>query len=205
MRMAYCIAIIALFVSCGTVHGGPVLLGSISNSWQGTDPATRETAEMGDRLLYTVIGDPRSGDLFENNRVTVQRDAPPVVVDESLVFGDDPDFAVIAELLTDGLSMGNPDGTAIQEISVLGMIGESEAIIDVLVPRISEFDLFGYEVERIDRHVAFSIISPGGIPGTEGTVFRIDGVYEFWGQPIPEPTTLGLLGAGIVFGLIRRV
>ncbi|MCH7591277.1 MAG: hypothetical protein IH989_00655, partial [Planctomycetes bacterium] len=195
MRRTTYIAVLAVFVSCGTAHGGPVLLGSISNSWQGTDPTTMETIEMGDRLLYVVVGDSRYGDLFEETRVLVRRDDPPIIVDESMILGSDSDFALIAELLTDGTSLGEPDGSGLQEIRVLGLIG-GEEIIDVHVPRISEFDLFGYEVERIDRRVAFTIMSPGGIPGTEGTVFRIEGVYEFWG--IPEPTTLGLLCAGSI-------
>ena len=202
MKRTTCMTIMAGFVSCSIAHAGPVLLGSISNTWEATDPGTFDKVEMGDRLLYEVVGYGGSGDLFEDTLVLVRRDEPPIFVDESLVLGSDPDFALIAELLTDGISLGEPDGAGLQSIRVLGLIG-SEEIIDVHVPRISEFDLFGYEVERIDRHVAFSIMSPGGVPGTEGTVFRIDGVYEFYGTPIPEPSALWLLVVGVGY-LLRK-
>lgn len=198
MRWISRITVVAVFVSCGVARADLVLLGTISNTWDGTDPASIQEYLMGDRLLYETSSHPTWGDLFEDTRVLLLRDGPAVTITESLTAAGDPDFAVIAEWMTDGISTGDAGSEAFQEIRVLGLLG-SEEIIDVHVDRISEFDLFGYQVERIDRHVTFSIRSPAGDPEAIGTEFRMGGVYEFWGSRVPEPGTLWLLGAGWVF------
>jgi len=203
MRWISRIAVVAVLVSYSGARAGPVLLGTISNTWDGTDPASIEEYLMGDRLLYEYIGAGGLGDLFEDTRVVVRRDGPAVTINESLTVDSDPDFAVIAAWLTDGISTSDGSTDGFQEILVLGLIG-SEEIIDVHVDRMSEFDLFGYEVERIDRHVTFSIRSPAGNPDAMGTEFRMGGVYEFWGSRIPEPGTLWLLVVGSAFLAKRR-
>lgn len=193
MRLS-AVAILAT-LSGATSLASPILLGTISNTWEGGEPTTITEYLAGDRLLYITVGEARWGDLFEDTLVLISRDGPPVTVSESATALTDPDFAIIAELLTDGISLGRPEGGGLQEISVLGMIG-GEELIDVHVPRFSDFDLYGYEIERIDREVTFSLASPIGDPSAPGTEFRIGGVYEIWGSVVPEPATLGLLLVG---------
>lgn len=201
MRTMAQMALVASLACCGTARADLILLGTVSNTWHGTDSSIVDEQLAGDRLLYHVVGLGGGADLFEQYRVTIRLDAPPVTVDQSVTEGDDPDFVKIAELLTDGLSLGDPTGAGLQEISVLGLIG-TEEIIDLHVPRISEFDLFGYRVERIDRHVTFSITTSDD--PTVGTDSWMGGVYEFWGSVIPEPTTFVLLAVGALPLLKRR-
>ncbi len=185
---------------CGPATAGPILLGTLSNTWHGTDNRLIDELAVGDRLLYTVIGYADGGDLFEDTRVTIRINGPPVTISESVTFGDDPDFATVARLLTDGRSLHGEVGSGYQEISVLGLIG-GEELIAVHVPRVSAYDLFGYRVERIDRHVTFSMTEMDlpDLPDQKGTEIIFGGVYEIWGHPIPEPTTaiLILFGMGI--------
>ncbi len=200
MRRISHITMVAVLASCGVAQAGPVLLATIANTWHSGEPGTVTEYLAGDRMLYVTVGEARSGDLFEDTRVLIRRDGPPVTLSESATVATDPDFAIIAELLTDGVSLGRPDGTGLQEISVLGMIG-GEELIDVHVPRFSDFDLFGYQIERIDREVRFSLASPFGDPSAPGTEFRIGGAYEIWGSVVPEPATFALLlvGSAVLF------
>ena len=190
------VAVILLTLSgLSQSYASPVLLGTISNTSHRGEPGTVPEYLAADRLLYITVGEARWGDLFEDTHVLISRDGPAVTVSESATALTDPDFAVIAELLTDGISLGRPEGGGLQEISVLGMIG-GEELIDVHVPRYSGFDLYGYQIARIDREVTFSLASPVGDPSAPGTEFRIGGVYEIWGAAIPEPGTMALLGVG---------
>ncbi|MFH0883981.1 MAG: PEP-CTERM sorting domain-containing protein [bacterium] len=119
-----------------------------------------------------------------------------------MTLGDDPDFAVIAALMTDGVSYPGSGDPALQEISALGLIG-GEDILEVYVPRNSEYDLLGYQVERIDREVTFSMRTIIGGPDSDSTEVYVGGVYEIWGSVVPEPATLCLLATGAAL-LIRR-
>lgn len=128
------VALLVVLSMSTTASAGPILLATISNTWRGTDAAIIQEYSAGDRLLYVVIGQAGWGDLFEDTRVALQLDGPPVTINESVTFVDDADFSIIAQLLTDGISLGNPDGGGFQEISVLGRIG-GEEMLDVHVPK----------------------------------------------------------------------
>lgn len=194
------LGVVVFILISGPAVAGPILLGTLSNTRHRTDDHVVAELSIGDRLLYTVIGFADGGDLFEDARVTIRINGPPVTISESVTFGDDPDFATVARLLTDGRSLRGEEGSGYQEISVLGLLG-GEELIAVHVPRFSAYDLFGYRVERIDRHVTFSMTEMDfpDLPDQKGTEIIFGGVYEIWGHPIPEPTTalLILFGMGI--------
>ncbi|MBU0719188.1 MAG: PEP-CTERM sorting domain-containing protein, partial [Planctomycetes bacterium] len=102
-----------------------------------------------------------------------------------------------------GISYPDSDEAALQEIDVLGRIG-GEEILDVYVPRNSQYDLLGYQVERIDRQVTFSIRTVVDGTGENSAVFYNGGVYEVWGSVVPEPATLCLLATGAALVMRRR-
>ncbi|MFH0883982.1 MAG: PEP-CTERM sorting domain-containing protein [bacterium] len=201
MRRTLQLVLLVTLVSCGVAQAGPILLASLSNTYVGTEPSILEEYLAGDRLLYNVIGQADWGDLFEGTRVVIRVGEPPTTISESVTAGDDPDFAMIAALMTDGVSYPDCGQAGFQEIAALGRIG-GEDILEVHVPRNSEYDLLGYEVERIDREVTFSMRTIiGGADGGSTEVYA-GGVYEIWGSVVPEPATLCLLATGA--GLVMR-
>jgi hypothetical protein len=198
-------------MACGVVIANtktadalPVLLATVSNDVHPYADDIIETWAMGDVFQYSVQNEDGyfRARLFEDTRVSVRVNDAPITLNESITAADDPDFALVAQFLTDGISFAE---NVFQDVMVLRMLG-GENILDVHVPRISEYDLFGYTIERIDRDLTFSMQSPGRDLNGDGlwTDFHIGGVYEFWGTPTPEPATLMLLALGSLAVLRRR-
>ena len=187
-----------------TIEANSILLATVSNDIHPYSNTLVEAWTMRDLLQYSVQNENGyfRARLFEDSQIDVRVNAAPITITESISAADDPDFALVAGFLTDGFSFGDD---TFQDILVLRTLG-GEDLLDVLVPRISEYDLFGYTVDRIDRHLTFSMESPGQDLNGDGiwTDFHIGGVYEFWGSPIPEPATLLLLALGSVALLRRR-
>ncbi|MBU0716607.1 MAG: hypothetical protein KJ749_00020, partial [Planctomycetes bacterium] len=104
MRRTLQIMLVVMLVSCGVAQAGPILLASLSNTSVRADPSVPEEYSIADRLLYTYVGYSGPFDLFEDTRILIRPDEPPVTVSQSVTAGDDPDFAVIASLMTDGIS-----------------------------------------------------------------------------------------------------
>ncbi|MBU0716608.1 MAG: PEP-CTERM sorting domain-containing protein [Planctomycetes bacterium] len=204
MRRTLQLVLLVMLVSCGVAQAGPILLASLSNTYVGTEPSILEEYLAGDRLLYTFVDYPSMADLFEDTRILIRPDEPPVTVSQSVTPADDPDFVVIASMLTDGFSSADGGGMGFQEIAVLGLIG-GEDILDVHVPRNSEYDLLGYVVERIDREVTFSMRTIVGGPDGDCTEVYAGGVYEIGGSVVPEPATLWLLAAGVILVMRRSL
>ncbi len=173
-------------VACGVVIAStktadavPVLLATVSNDAHPYVNDIIETAAMGDVFQYSVQNEDGyfRVRLYEDTRVSVLVNDAPITLNESVTAVDDPDFALVAQFLTDGVSFAE---NVFQDVMVLRMFGD-ENVLDVHVPRISEYDLFGYTIERIDRHLTFSSQSPGRDLNGDGvwTDFHIGGVYEF--------------------------
>jgi len=66
-------------------------------------------------------------------------------------------------------------------------------------------DLVGNRLDFIRLIVHELSVDPYTSPfgGLEGTQWDVDWTYEFWGKPVPEPTSLSLLAIGAV-ALVRR-
>ncbi len=194
-RVCLCTVVLGVF-GTASAEGGPVLLGTVSNQIVLYGDAIVEEWVMNDVPAITVLMDREffKGRLFEEGGLEVHLNDAPITMSDSVTSGDDPDFAMFARFLTDGISYGDD---LFQDIRFLGRSG-SEEIIQLHVPRFSEYDLYGYTLERIDRTLTLAMVSPGRDLNGDGrwTDFYVGGVYEFWGTTVPEPAALTLLGLG---------
>ncbi|MCH7885027.1 MAG: PEP-CTERM sorting domain-containing protein [Planctomycetes bacterium] len=132
----------------------------------------------------------------------------PVTIHNTVSSVNDPDFDRFADFLTDGISqlMWTGAWTANNRWGFAGGSGGPEPLIlDARVPLFGP-DLIGYEIDYIVQNLTVNLESPGRDFNDNGvwTDFHVDGVYEFWGSPIPEPATLLLLALGSVALLRRR-
>jgi hypothetical protein len=141
--------------------------------------------------------------LFEDMGVTVSLNALPVTIEQRLAREDDAEFDAFVGLLTDG--MPGSGSSAFQDLVILGRFGPESDVLDYHVTQTS-VDLFGYEIEFILRRLTFSMESPGRDLNGDGlwTDFHVNGVYEIWGSPVPEPATLLLGVVGAAACIARR-
>ena len=156
-------------------------------------------------LFYLDPAEPRLSLLFEGFPVP---DTFPADISSAVSVGNDPDFSVFTELMTDGIDQFIISGAWNERLGVLsvgGTGGLESANLQLLVPSFGP-DLTGYTVERITQVMTVDIQIPGSDPFGDGvwTDLSMSGAYEFYGTPIPEPTTLVvLLTAGAPY-LLRR-
>ncbi|MCH7592386.1 MAG: hypothetical protein IH989_06380 [Planctomycetes bacterium] len=197
------LVLLGVFMVGAHALGTPVLLAELSNEKLLYGDDLIEEWKMNDAFMMGVLdeGQYHSLRLFEEHGVLVRVNEAPITIHRSVSTLNDPELALIARYLTDGVSYGE---NLFQDLLVLGVLG-GEDILDVLVPRFSEFDLAGYNLERIDRHLTFSMVSPGRDLNGDGlwTDFLVEGTYGFYGSRIPEPATLTLLAVGTV-AILRR-
>jgi len=132
--------------------------------------------------------------LFED--VTTPRPYPAMQVAE-IMFNDDPEFGVFTAYLTDGVSQGLVLVQWSESGIGSGGGGRSEQDIIFHVPRIGP-DLIGYSIDRITANLIINIQTPGSDPFGDGrwTDWSVVGAYNFYGAPIPEPTSLALILPG---------
>jgi hypothetical protein len=203
MSLFTCIGGFLLGTATGKAE--PVLLATVSNQTVAYGDAVVEAWLAGDVFRYSAVdanGQFFQVRLFEAIQREVTLGDPPLTVTDSLTWGDDPDFPLVAHFLTDGLSYAE---NLFQDVAVLRNLG-GEDMFTIHVPRFSEYDLFGYSIDRIDRHLTFAMESPGRDLNGDGqwTDFYVGGAYEIWGSPIPEPATVILLGLCASVILRRR-
>lgn len=118
----------------------------------------------------------------------------------SVEFGaaTDPGFEVFADLATNGMDDVFGDGVFWPTGGVISRSLESEVFQ-------GSPDLVGFELDFVRlsvRQVDFTPFeSPTGVPGV---TVDYDLTYDFFGHPIPEPSSIILVGPGAV-GLMIRV
>ena len=185
---------VALLVSITFPAGAePVLLATLENAYRAAGDERIESWTMGGVFTYSVLdgSDFHRARMFEDQGVSVRANTGPLTVTQSVSESTDPDFALLARFLTDG-SPGSIDG--FQEIEALGLRG-NENLLNVLVPRFSPYDLYGYALDRIDRTLTLEMRTPGLDPNGDGrwTDFHVSGQYRLYGHLIPEPSSAALL------------
>lgn len=118
---------------------------------------------------------------------------------DTITWGDDPDFPIYVELITDGVDwwlydLGRYAGGL---FGGTGQFDLESARLDIIDPGHGGVDLEGYQVESITRTLTVLLDSPGGDPNGDGnwTDYDISGVFEFYGT-IPEPSSLVLVAFG---------
>lgn len=190
-------------------YGAPVLLATVTNEYSPYLDIAVESEEVNNvfRMMVSDNYDSYNLWLFRDDSVTVVVNTPAISIHQSANRMTDSDFDLIAQLLTDGVSSrDSTQGEFIrQDLVAIGILGD-ESILDILVPRFSEYDLLGYDLERIDRHLTYEMISPGRDLNGDGewTDFYFSGTYEFWGTVVPEPATFCLLCVGLLPLLHRK-
>ncbi len=188
------IALLHLCVSISTLKAGePVLLATMSADHQ-----------CGRNILYDAVWPvifyspqpfmPETV-LFEDIEL---RGPFPVTTFDTLSIDDDPDFLIFSEYITNGINDHLYDGhwSATGLLNLI-LVGPFESIaLDTVVPTFGP-DLIGYEIESVVRDVTIDIQSPGHDPNGDGiwTDIIVTGQYEFYGELIPEPSSMFLLVA----------
>ena len=118
----------------------------------------------------------------------------PIFLSDTVSAANDADFGEFVARLTDAKIELLREGTWTHSGWVLGAGGKPEP------------DLSGFVIDHINRVVTVNQASPGRDPNGDGkwTDWSVDGYYEFYGHPIPEPATLTLFLAGCaVVGAFR--
>lgn len=113
----------------------------------------------------------------------------PVMINDTVSAVNDPDFPGFVELITDGVADPLLQGAWSASGAVLGSGGGPDP------------DLSGYEIDHITQILTVMQESPGQDLNGDGiwTDWTVQGVYEFYGNPVvPEPTTLALLALGVL-------
>ncbi|GMU26354.1 MAG: hypothetical protein AMXMBFR16_12590 [Candidatus Uhrbacteria bacterium] len=193
MRRLSWIAAAALFcvmVLARNAEAAPILLAKYNQAW----PAGPSGAPPTDRVEFP-LAHLRLGEVFP---FTIGQDVswfdgqPGSVV---LNASNDSNFLAMAERLTDGLD------EELFSMLFAGSSGvgspQSESVQHGIAP-----DLIGNEIEYIRLNVNEISIVPFIHPQI-GPRIQINASvsYEFWGTPVPEPTTLTLL---FVAAILRR-
>lgn len=125
---------------------------------------------------------------------------------DTIAEGDDPDFGVYGELLTDGIDWWLYD----QAQYAGGIFGSTTAFhleslrLEFTDPDHEGVDLAGYTIESVTRTITVLLDSPGSDPNGDGiwTDIDISTVFEIYGT-IPEPSSLVVLAIG-AGGLLLR-
>lgn len=122
---------------------------------------------------------------------------------DTLAEGDDPDFEIYGELLTDGVDWWLYDGFEFQGGSATIFNLES-ARLDFADPDHVGVDLAEYTIESVTRTIRVLLDSPGSDPNGDGiwTDIDISTAFEIYGT-IPEPSSLVVLAIG-AGGLLLR-
>lgn len=200
MRSALYYSILAS-VSGATAQAAPVLLATAYGEEEVRITWLVDAISMNSVLRYqTFLDSPtETYDLFDEETVLVWRDNPPVRVAtfiESSI--EDSEFDRFVELLTDGA-----DQLLMFFDPVVGLMsgGLEDDFLDFQIPGVLDPDLNGYTIQGIGREITYSLTT--GEVGSS-TVVRVSGTFEIYGQVIPEPATLWLLGMGLFPTLVRR-
>jgi hypothetical protein len=189
------IVVIVLSLSCPAL-AGPVLLGSFGGvAGSGATELTDPRAQLG--LLVTPFGDTGEGVSLDNILFSTGflRDG------ESGEYWFDadtiPKVAEFGEVLTNGTNDLMGILTVWAESVHVGIRGDSESFFlgrDTSVGELPDF--VGFRLDSIRLIVRDVTIEPFVVREQEGLLARFDFSYEFYGSPIPEPGTCGLLAIG---------
>ncbi|MBE7508265.1 MAG: hypothetical protein HS101_18545 [Planctomycetia bacterium] len=189
LRTIFCASILLMLVTNHSA-GSPILLAIYHQDWPGGPSGGPPT----DRVEFP-LAHLHAGEIF------------PFTIGESVSWIDnqpgsldlnesnDSDFLEMAARLTDG------QDEELFSMLIAGSSGvgspQPESIQHGIAP-----DLFGNEIDFIRFIVDNITITPFVHPEFGQRVHVIASVsYEFWGTPVPEPTTLTLL---FIIALLRR-
>lgn len=200
MKFSVNVAMVVLLTQCLRVYAGPVLLAS---RYVGVTHGSQELYESRWPALF-YLGDANNviAPLFEDFTLPP---AFPVEVNETVSIANDPDFTTFVARMTDGLDqsviVGPWDSAGLHG----GGGGPESSDLVFFVPQFGP-DLLGYTIDHVTQILMVDIQSPGTDPFGDGvwTDWSVTGRYEFYGSPVPEPSSLVLLLLGGATLVMRR-
>ncbi len=199
-RMLSLLLVWSALGACGGTYAGEITL--LATLDAGVGVGTPRADDWHWPVLY-YLTDRESSVLFEDFAIPPES---PVDLKHTVSRDNEPDFNVFASLLGDGVDQDIISGAWNQNLGLLGGAGGPESYeLSAIVPQFGP-DLFGYTIDHVTRILTISVESPGSDPFGDGqwTDWTVTGMYEFYGTPIPEPTTLVVfLTAGTPY-LLRR-
>ncbi len=177
------LVVLALLSSASIASAGPALLGSFDGHLHGpgsapADPSVAFVLEIEGAESYAQIGET----LFWGEGGTGIVDFTP---------DSEPDFSTFASLLTNGSDDILKDGVFWESGGVLSPNLES-----ALFSGLPGF--IGYELTLIRLNVHDVHFTPFQLLGLEGLSVNYSLTYEFYGTPVPEPSTLFCISGGLI-------
>jgi len=140
-------------------------------------------------LFYLMEDNSIRGMLFNEFAIQPQF---PTDIDITIFSAGDPDFGEFTALLSNGRNDDKLKGAWNNNAGLLGGGGGQDLFdLELHVPSFGP-DRVGYRIESIREVVTVDLRSPGVDPGGDGiwTDWEISaGRYEFYGVPVPEPTS----------------
>ncbi len=184
--------------TCGTSVAGPVLLTSLAMRKDAAISGTNLNIEP--RVEFILRSSSESfGSWVDVGRGISWSNGDDGSVDLSA--NTHASFTEFSSLLTNGVNDYFSQGTVFSEGSgAFGFGPESELLG-------TNPDFFGYDLEFVRLTVADLLIEPyqgQQFPQISGISVTALVTYDFYGSPVPEPFTIVLLGAGMVFAILGR-